>query len=42
MIRCILLALPIASALNVLIRHAHQQYRGSVLFREADVIDGES
>jgi len=37
----ILLALPVASALNVLIRHAHQRYRGSLLFRESDVIDRE-
>jgi predicted PurR-regulated permease PerM len=37
----ILLALPVASALNVLVRHAHQQYRRSVLFREAAVPDGE-
>jgi len=38
----ILLALPIASALNVLVRHAHQRYRGSYLFRDAAAIDGDS
>ena len=29
----ILLALPVAAALNVLVRHAHQRYRGSTLFQ---------
>ena len=37
----ILLALPITSALNVLVRHAHQRYRGSNLFRDAATIDGD-
>jgi len=38
----ILLALPIAAALNVVVRHAHRQYRGSMLFRDAAVEDGEN
>ncbi len=37
----ILLALPVSSALNVLIRHAHQHYRGSMLFRGDAVTDGD-
>ncbi|MEJ8569658.1 AI-2E family transporter [Elongatibacter sediminis] len=32
----ILLALPVASALNVLVRYAHHRYRGSNLFNDAD------
>jgi len=36
----ILLALPVAAALNVLIRHAHDRYRGSALFQNKPVIDG--
>jgi predicted PurR-regulated permease PerM len=32
----VLLALPVASALNVLVRYAHQRYRDSALFREAE------
>jgi predicted PurR-regulated permease PerM len=31
----ILLALPVAAALNVLVRHFHQKYRGSSLYNEA-------
>lgn len=36
----VLLALPVASALNVLVRYAHQRYRGSSLFSEADARAG--
>jgi len=35
----VLLGLPVAAALNVLVRHAHQHYRGSVLFRNEPVTD---
>ncbi len=30
----VLLALPVASALNVLVRYAHERYRGSSLFHD--------
>ena len=36
----ILLALPVASALNVLIRHAHQEYTGSALYNQEVVTPG--
>jgi predicted PurR-regulated permease PerM len=36
----ILLALPVASALNVVIRHANQRYRSSDLFRDDSMIEG--
>ena len=36
----ILLALPVAAALNVLVRHMHQKYRQSVLYNTASSEDG--
>jgi len=38
----VLLALPVASALNVLARHAHLRYRDSLLFRDAAAPERES
>jgi predicted PurR-regulated permease PerM len=38
----ILLALPVASALNVLIGHLHQEYTNSSLYREKTNESGES
>jgi predicted PurR-regulated permease PerM len=38
----ILLALPVAAALNVLVRHAHQHYRGSAPLPDETVPEGDS
>lgn len=38
----ILLALPVAAALNVLVRQAHRHYRGSISLRDEAAIDGDS
>jgi predicted PurR-regulated permease PerM len=38
----ILLALPAAAALNVLVRHAHESYRNSALYKEDSVLEIDS